>query len=276
MPDIFSYTNYRDLIKDYHEEQKRTRSSFSYQIFAQKAGFSTKTYIIEVVSGKKKLSKGSLFNVAKAMNLNKKETDYFEALVNFNHAKKLKEREFYFDRLKSLSGKSSAKMIGSSQYAFFSEWYHLVVRELVAMTDFNGDFNQLARKVKPRITAKQAKDSVKLLLDLGMIQKTASGKYKLTESTLSTGDELTSLAVLQHQKKTLELGIEALEKFPTEMRDISTVSAGISEKGFRTIKKEIQLFRKHLQGLIEQDKDLDRVYQINFQLFPLTEIPKKE
>ena len=117
MQNIFSYTNYRNLIKDYYEEQKKAKGSFSYQVFAHKAGFTTKTYLIEVVSGKKSLSKGSIFNMAKAMNLKKKETDFFEAMVCFNNAKSIKEREYYFGRLKTLSGKSSARKLGSDKYA---------------------------------------------------------------------------------------------------------------------------------------------------------------
>ena len=55
MQEIFSYTSYRNLIKDYYETRKQENSAFSYQVFAQKAGFTTKTYLIEVVSGKKPL-----------------------------------------------------------------------------------------------------------------------------------------------------------------------------------------------------------------------------
>jgi uncharacterized protein (TIGR02147 family) len=68
----------------------------------------------------------------------------------------------------------------------------------------------------------------------------------------------------------LKLASNALEQVSTPRRDISTLTAGVSEEGFNIIKKEIQLFRKRLVQLIDEDKNQDRVYQINFQLFPLT------
>ena len=270
MRDVLTYTSYRELIKDYYDAKKSENPSFSYQVFAQRSGFKAKTYLLDIISGKRPLSKKSLLNVATAMGLKKRETDYFETLVNFNNSKSSKEKEYYFERLKSLAGRTGAQKITSNQYDYFSQWYHVAIRELVTMKGFKGNYKTLAKKLNPRITPKQAKDSVQLLLRLGMIQKMASGTFKQKDPQISTGDELYSLAVLKHQQETLKLANEALERIPVENRDISTVTAGISYKCFGVVKQEIQLFRKRLLSIIEEDQGVDVVYQINFQLFPLT------
>ena len=94
--DIFIYTDYRKFLKDYYENKKKENKSFSYQRFANKAGFKTKTFLFNVIRGDKPLSKKSILNLAQAMKLKKKETDYFETLINFNESKTVKEREYYF------------------------------------------------------------------------------------------------------------------------------------------------------------------------------------
>ena len=90
------------------------------------------------------------------------------------------------------------------------------------------------------------------------------------------GDELKSVAAFNHQQETLKLAMEAHTKFSKEERDISSLSVNIPKVSMPIFKQEIQLFRKNLLALADEHKNGDMVYQINFQLFPLTEPPKKE
>jgi len=276
MQSIFSYTSYRRLIRDFYEDKKKEEPSFSYQVFAKKAGLNAKSYIIEIVSGKKPLSKNRIFNLSRAMGMKKRETEFFEALVNFNEAKTIKDREIFFERLKSISGKSSSKILNSDKYEYFSKWYHPVVRELVTMKDFTGDLKSIAKRIKPPITAKQIQTSVKLLLELGLIEKRSSNRYRQTDVSLTTGDDVTSLAILKFQEESFSLAQTALDKVPGEFRDIATFTAGISEGCFQTIKKELKHFRKHLAQIVEQDEDPDRVYQLAMGFFPVSDLPKGE
>ncbi len=276
MPDLFAYTSYNRFIKDFQAEKKRENRGFSFEAFARKAGFKTRSYLIEVASGKKELSRGSLFKVARAMDLSPRETEYFEALVGFQHATTFKEREFHFRKLGILARRSPGRILEESQFAYFSEWWHPVIRELACMSGFKGDMTQLAQSVKPALTTKQAKESLDLLLHLGLLVKMPSGRFRQTDGMVRTSDELSSFIVMKYQKENLRLADEALDHIAPEDRDISTLTAGISQSCFRELKREIQSFRRHIAHLVSQDKGQDRVYQLNLQLFPLTVNPRKE
>lgn len=268
MPDIFAYTSYARFIKDYYTWKKRESRAFSYEVFARKAGFKTRSYLIEVAAGKKVLSRSSVHGVARAMELGPKETEYFESLVGFRHAATFKEREFHLRKLEMLAGKPPGRILADSQFAYFSAWWHPVVRELVCMARFDGDFGKVAKAVRPAITARQARESVELLLRLGLLRKAASGRYLQADGAVRTADELTSYVVLQYQKDCLRLADEALDDVPLAARDISTFTAGISAACYAAIKRELLSFRAHLAGLVEKDQGADRVYQLNIQLFP--------
>lgn len=276
MPDLFSYTDYARFIKDFYEEKKRANKAFSYAAFAKKAGFKTRSYLIEVAAGKKELSRASLYSVAKAMDLGPKETEYFEALVGFQHAGTFKEREFHFRKLESLAGKAPGRLLEESQFAYFSAWYHPVVRELVCMPRFDGDLGKLARSLQPAITGRQAKESVELLLKLGLLVKTPAGKFRQADGAVRTGDGLKSFLILKYQKENLRLADEALDAVDPEVRDISTFTAGVSPACFATLRKELQAFRAHLANLVDKDQGQDRVYQLNLQLFPVSSHPHGE
>jgi predicted DNA-binding protein YlxM (UPF0122 family) len=50
----------------------------------------------------------------------------------------------------------------------------------------------------------------------------------------------------------------------------------VSEKSFREIRDKFQAFRREVFDLVSRDAEVDRVYQMNFQLFPVSDIVARE
>lgn len=276
MPDIYTYINSRLFIKDYYEERKKIQPSFSYQYFANKAGFKSKSFIFKIISGQKTLSKSAVFSMAQAMDLDKTETEYFESIVNFTQAKSIKEREFYFNHIQTFGKNKIASQLRTDQFDYFSTWYLPALREIVTFLDFNEDYKVLAKSLNPPITATQARNGVKLLLKLNLIERLPSGIYQQIDGVVTTGTEMKSLAVIAFQKEHMRLAEESIDRIERECRDISSLTVGVTENGFKQIADEITRFRKRLVELVENERSIDRVYQINFQLYPLSTLPKKD
>jgi uncharacterized protein (TIGR02147 family) len=274
MPNIYEYTNYRAILQDFYHEKKEKKTSFSYQCFAAKAGFKSKSSLANITSGRQSLSTSRIYEVAQAMGLGKRETEYFDALVRFNEAKTVEEKEFHFARMRNLARRSSAAKLMENQFDYYSTWYHCAVRELATMIDFGENWAQLAAAVDPQITVAQAKSSVELLLGLGMLKKSPAGKYYQTEAMLSTGDEINSFALQKYHREHLRLAGESIDRHPRHVRDISSITAGLSQQGLRQVKYEIQQFRKRLLDVIAADVPAESVYQIAFQFYPLSRLPK--
>ncbi len=276
MISIYNHTSYREFLCDYYTEQKSLNRSFSYQYFADKAGFKSKTFLHKVIKGEKALAKQSALKIAKAIGLKKRETDYFITMVNFNNASNLIEKEYYFHHLQSLCKNHKATVIRENQYSFFNNWYNSVVCQLVTIHDYQNDYKRLAKAVNPPITPKQAENAVKLLLDLEMIKKLPSGKYIRTEQAITAGGEIAALAVKKYQRQCMKLGAESIDRHKKPNRDVSTLTMDISEAGFEKVKQEIQAAREKIADIVHNDGSSDRVYQLNFQFFPVSTLPKKE
>ncbi len=274
MVSIYDYTSYREFLCDYYTAQKECSPSFSYQVFANKAGFKTKTFIYKVIKGEKALSRGSVLKISKALKLKKREIEYFEAMVHFNNAGSIDEKEFYFHRLQSLSKNHRSGKIRKNQYTYFDKWYYVVLRELVTLLDWQEDYSLLAKAVDPPITTKQAKDAVTLLVELGLIKKTAKGQYMQVQKNITTGENFKSLLVQKFQKNTISLALNSLDRHKKHIRDISSLTVGVSHESFLRIRDEIKSFREKIVEIIHGEDGADRVYQINFQAFPLSQIPK--
>ncbi len=275
MNSIFRYTDYRKFLGDYYLAQKESNPYFSYQLLADRAGFKSKTYLHKIINGQKNLARVSILSVAKAIKLKRTETAYFEALVNFNDARTARDKEYYFRILRELGHSDPARPVLSSQVEYFSQWYYVVIRELVTIKNFKDDFKALAKQVEPPILPEQARKAVEVLLELGLIKKLPSGKYMQTEQSLTTDMDTTPFAVQLFQKQSLNLASESIERHDKAVRDISTLTLGISENGFDQIRQEIVSFRRRIVEIVRNDNPADRVYQFNFQLFPVSEVKNR-
>jgi uncharacterized protein (TIGR02147 family) len=128
----------------------------------------------------------------------------------------------------------------------------------------------LGKKLLPQITASQAKKSVSLLEKLGFIEKTLSGVWKQKSDILSTGDEVMSLNIVNYHKQVTKLAENAFDVTPKEWRDISSLTLGINEADVLAIKTKVQEFRKQIIEIARNSDNADRVFQLNFQFFPVS------
>jgi uncharacterized protein (TIGR02147 family) len=147
---------------------------------------------------------------------------------------------------------------------------------LITLPELSEDPAWIGRRLIPPISPQQAQKALDLLLQLGLLKRDESGRLVQSDAFISTGDEVTSTSVANYHRTMIQMGAEALDRFPGPDRDISSVTMALSEKNFREIKALIQRFRKELLAIADQDQNSEGVYQANFQLFPLAKGAKKE
>ena len=270
---IFEYLDYRGFLKDYYNAKKEANPAFSLRVFSDKIGFKAKDFISRVMNGDKNLSSQSIPKVASGLRLGKHETEFFIALVKFNQAETTEERNSAFGEmqavLKVVRFAEKQHLLGHAQYMVYSHWRHLTIRSLIGMYGFDGDYESLARRVHPRITAEEAKASVKLLEDCMLIKKGKNGKYVLTENAITTGDRTSKLALRGFHQDCLKLAADSIDRDPPGTRHISGLTLGISQEGYERIVERINAFRKEIALIAEEDENSDKVFQLQFALFPV-------
>lgn len=267
---IFEYTDYRKFLLDYQEEQKKSNPAFSHRYFAQKAGFSSSGLFSNIITGRRNLTHQLIQSFTKAMKLQKKEADYFEAMVLFNQAKSLEDKNLYYQKmLQFLPVRTD--VINRGRHEFYSHWWYSVIRELLYFYPFKDDYVSLAKKLDPPIRPDQAKKAIVTLESLGLIKKDSHGFYRQTSQMLTTGkDFVRSLQVANFQSETISLSLRSLEQHKKDRRNISTLTLTVSPESLQQINKEIESVQNRILKIVESDESVNSVYQINFQIFPLT------
>ena len=193
-PDVLHYSNYRTFLQDHYEFKKAEQPVFSHRYFARKAGISSPNYLKLVMDGKRNLTKKTLLKFAAALGLKGVRAEFFENLVFFNQTASLPERNIYYGNILRVRAKAGLRKLDEAQFQLFSDWRHIVVRELAAAKGFRPDARWIVKKLGKVISEKEAEESLKLLSVLGLLKRTANG-FMQTDINITTSDEVRSLLV---------------------------------------------------------------------------------
>jgi len=273
---IFDYDDYRAYLLAFYKKMKmENKSGFSYSIFAKNTGFRSASFLKLVIDGKRNLSISSIQNLSKALGHNQKESKYFEGLVLFNQATDTSEKIL---RLKVLLGrrstlKSNTHYLSHAQFNYYSRWYYIAIRELIALPDFKEDSRWISERLISDISPAEVSGAISELIQLGLVFREDSGRLKQKEAFVrGEAGQMRSAIARYLQKQMIEKGSESLDRVAPEKREISSLTLGVSRAGFSAIKKEILLCKEKILEICADDSNaLDEIIQVNLHLFPLTD-----
>lgn len=273
---IFTYSDYRKLLADFHQlKNQEMKGKFSFRSFSKSAGFAAPNYIQQIIAGEKNLAHCASYKVAQAMKLSKKGREFFTTLVDFNQAREDKEKTHHFEKLLSFKDYTEAQKISIDQYEYFSQWYYVAIRELVALEGFRDDPKWIAKKLQPNIPSVKAEEALRLLQQLQLIKKNPDGNWSISHPHITTGREVLSMGVKKFHQQMIKCGFEALNQ-AAELRDISSLTMSLNAEEFQEVKQRIVRFREDIQHyLSENNTKGDRVCQLNYQFFHLTHSEKE-
>ena len=272
MKTIYEYTNYREFLQDWCTARREESRAFSYRIFAKAAGISSPSYLKMVMEGTRGLTPTTIQQFATALKLKKSERRFFEDLVLFNQAKNHSEKNHYYKKLTSHRKFRQAHHLTHDHFEYLKRWYYAAIREMVSLPDFKEDYEWIAKALRPSITKAEAAAAIQVLLRLGLLKRDRAGQLEQADNALATADEVNSLAVTNYHKSMIQKAGEALTECKGNDRSVSALTVAMSKEKFGEIKKRIHEFRKELRALLSDSNDAEDVYQINFQLFSLTEV----
>ena len=271
MERIEFYTDYRKYLDDFYAERKKRHTYFSYRYFCQKAGLSSPALYTEVVKGHRNLTERTTEAFIKGMGLTETDAKFFRVLVRFNQARSEREKVRFLEQLRGLRKRVKQEVVPLDMYDYYTTWYFPVIRELACILDWKNDCRILAQAVVPPIKKSDAQKAMRFLLDKGFLKIRADGHYYQTNPALTTGSEVSSIAIRAFNEIMAQKGTEAIRKFPPSERDIRTVVAGVSPNTYPLIKEEIHEFVSRIVRLVNDDTTANNVYSLNIQLFPLTD-----
>ena len=268
-PDVLQYTNYRVYLRDYYEFKKKTVPAFSLRFFAEKAGLSSHAHLKLTIDGKRNITKNTVVKLIHGLGLQNQRAAYFESLVFFNQAQTDADKQVYYAQLLKASPRSKVHKMDAAQFRIFREWHHSAILEMVALRDFRPIPDWISKRLGGLVTPAQVTESLKLLVELGLLVKTANG-FRQRDPLITTDDEVQDMMVKMYHLQMLKLSATMLSDLPAKQRDVSALTFSIRREDFPNLKKHLQLMRKELLDFSAKAGEAEDVVQINIQLYPLT------
>ena len=136
------------------------------------------------------------------------------------------------------------------------------------MPDARNSSKWIARAIQPNITPREAALSIRLLRRLGLIEKHGDG-WRPVNATIRSDAAVTSVKAAHFHRQMIQLGAEAITRFPASQREISGTTLRIVKSDVPKLKDLMRNFRGELLAMAEHSEKADAVYQMNFQFFPL-------
>jgi uncharacterized protein (TIGR02147 family) len=266
--DIYSYYDYHKYLMDFYKDKKSSFPLFSYRYISQKVGIDH-GLVVKIFQGKRHISSKSIPAFASLLGLSRRKSEYFELMIMYRKAKSGNEIKHYFEKLLSFSG-IEVHRVESDKYEFYQKWYYTAVREILHLHPFKDDYVWLANMVEPAITPAEAKKAVLLLERLSFVKRNETGFFELTTRFITTGLQWQSIAIRTYQKEVINLAKQALDTIPKEERDISTITLTLDNAGFSLARDRIAALQKELVEISAACKNVNRAFQINLQLFPIS------
>lgn len=268
--EVYEYLDYRCYLRDHYLHHKEHEYGFSYRVFARRAGCRSSNFAQLVIAGKRNLSPDSALRFAEACGLSGRGRGYFCALVAFNQAETQREKEHTYRELSRFPRFRRVQAITEARANYFSEWFIVATRELAARGDFTAKPEWIARMLKPQVTIAQARLALDTLQQLGFLAKDDEGILRPTETLVSADGALGHHLVAFHQAM-LQRASEAIDLIDRSERDISALTVCVSEERMQQLIEEVRSFRKHLLQIAESEDVPERVVQLGFQVFPLSQ-----
>ena len=269
MKSLFEYDSYRAYLGDWFLDMKARRRTFSYRAFALKAGFSSCGFCHQVVTGERNLTEEATRKMLSGLGLSGKKALYFEALVRFAQSKDALGKQKAYSEMNRLRKDSAFFRMNREHLRYFEHWWFPVLRNLVAYAPWGDDFALLGSLVEPPLSEAQARQGFEVLKSLDMVEADGRGGWRFTQTLVSSAD-VPALVKSQARQEVLQLGLEALDRFPSNQRHATYYTLALQSSSYGRLVEFIEELNAQASALAAEDAPVDRVYELAVLLYPLS------
>jgi uncharacterized protein (TIGR02147 family) len=274
MSSVYRYFDNREFLRDELAGKKRKNPVYSVRAAARRLGVNSGT-LTRLLNGTRRLGPDLLPRVIDFLGLKRREAEYFTLLVHFNQtADAAAKKTLYLEILKRRG--ENRRIIPEEHYEFFTEWYYSALHELIRIHPGIHDCATLGALLNPPITGPMARRAIEAMIRLGFVKKNHGGGFSPTEQFVTTAETWKGVAIHSFQAAMAGMAVRALDRFPKEERDFSTLTVSLSPASFDRARSALKHAWEEIAGIEKTELSPDRVYHVNLQLFPLSNRTDKE
>lgn len=281
LPRLGVYTDYRDYLKDFYEYKRaQTKSAlrpYSYATFAAAADIKSPNYLKLIIDGQRNLSREMAMKFARALSLSREECDEFIALVEYTQAIEPLERNRYLKVLSDLRVRQQLKSgeINAETWEKVPSWVTWVLYALAEQKNVRFEPEALFEHMRGKARLEDIRRSLEKLFASGeLVRNPDTGEVTKGRELMSGSENVPVALVRKLQAELIYLGLESLFQDEPQDREIGAQTLSLTAEEFELLKFELRQFRKRWLKDVSVARKVskgDRVFQLNIQLFPVSD-----
>lgn len=270
-PNVKSYFSVTDFLSDVYKYRKTLEPQFSYELWAQDLGLMDKSFLRQLVIGRRTLTEKTFAAFCTNLNFSDEERHYFRILMLYSKAKNVEQRKIYGEKLRQLIQNNYQQDILENRSSFMLKPLYPRLLVLLSFTDITKTPESLAQRLD--VSLEEINEGLKVLADLGLAKKvvgTQDSNWESSSKAFKVPQNLGSKELLEFHKLCLLDAIEARAKDISERRYRSMI-VPLEEKELQQFWDELDEFATStLKKYDRPSLNAGNIFQINFNIHSVT------
>jgi uncharacterized protein (TIGR02147 family) len=271
---IFVFDDVVDYLNQVISDNK-SRYRLTLFHFAKSSGVGSAALVSQILNKKRKLSYQGAEKIIKALKLKGEKKKYFLLLHRLHASRTERERVEARENIFKHKAKPTPYKLKLEQYRFLANWYYPALYILAGLKSTSWDLQDLSEKLQNKVSPQKIKEALEDMVSLGLLVKVAD-EYTRGVQNPTTEEDFIHIAIFRYHEQMAEMAYEGLET-ALNQREYCGLTVAVPKSEMKTVKEKIRKFRRELNDYLDPlEKDAEDVYQLNVQLFPLTQLKEEK
>lgn len=269
-PDVYGYHDYREYLKDLVGFLRETKG-LSMREISRQSGISG-SYLSMVISGERRLSAEQLGKLSSVAGLERSEASYLEWLIELNDASDQESRFTAIKKIQRFRRYQNLNPLEIEAYRYLEHWYHVAIRELAQLPDFNPDPKWIQKALRYKVSLIEIKQSLEFLVEHGFLLMNPQGQIAASDKAVHCKTGMLKPALTRFHGEMLQLAITSLSEVPSTERNVSAFTGALPQDKMDEVRAILDEARTKILALANSSMNAgaDTVYHIGFLAIPLT------
>ncbi|MGZ3775909.1 MAG: TIGR02147 family protein [Bdellovibrio sp.] len=270
-PNIFSYHDHVEFLKDWLNYLRASHREFSIRTFAQKTNTAV-GYISMILKRERQLTEKGFQKIVNHLYLNAEEKKYLNYLRVVGQSENAQIRLDTINEIMKLQKFKSNNKKENRTFEYLTKWYFVAIYEMFTLNDFSYDIEWIRSRLRKKVSIQEIKLALQFLEENNFITKQANGHWIQVTPNLDCTEGIFKVSLAEFHHQMLTEAHNSIHEVSRENRLIMGQTMAISKKDFEKVKLIIQNSIKNLNEININSLDREQVYHIEIAAFPLTKL----
>lgn len=268
------FTSLAEFLDHKLHQRAEKNPRYSLRAFARDLEISAPSLSL-VLKGRQGFSDARAVEIAGHLDLNRTEKKLLSILTSKFGEKNPNKLQILERELEKIEDELTLQHKNPVDLLPIFQWQYIATLALTDFDDFSDTPEWVASKIE--VSVAEAEQILKDLKARNLLVKNAQGIWQREAPAQIFRSEKASETYQAHYLQMIERAKLALHEVPSTMRDFSQLTVSLAPTDYEFVMQRLMNFRAELlQDLIKRGGQVESIYTLNFQLFPLTRLPETE